>query len=318
VRPELAPLLAAVRAGAVDFATLCNRLDMAPRRVRALIDDARSAGHAVEVAHDHVGVVLPEPSAEVVDTGVAPSTGKRQQIAAFSDTQFGSKYCMREAIVDFVKHAYAQGCREVLHAGDWLDGCYKHGIFELSHSGIEDQTRDSFETLPELPGLSYHAISGNHDDTFADATGMAPGDYIEWYFRQHGRNDVHFYGRRGAYLKVRGATVELWHPKRGTSYALSYHLQNHIRDYGVGQKPDILVAGHWHINCYLEQRGVHAIAAPCFQSPGSAFSKSLGGAPSIGGLILSWELTEARTLRRFSFERSSYFMREDLRELELA
>lgn len=311
-------LLDAVRRAPLPFDELCDQLDLTPGKCRALIEEARSAGHAFDVAHDHVGFVLPEPTSDVVDVGAPATSGERQTVAVISDTQFGSKYCMRAAIRDFVEYAYGRGVREILHAGDWLDGCYKHGIFELSHSGIEDQTRDSLETMPALPGLSYHAISGNHDDTFADVTGMAPGDYIEWYFRSHGRNDVKFYGRRGAYLKVRGATVELWHPKKGAAYALSYHLQNHIRDYGVGQKPDILIAGHWHINCFLEQRGVQAIACPCFQSPKSAFSKSLGGAPSIGGLILSWELTEKRTVRRFAFERSSYYEREELRGLELA
>ena len=318
IDPEISRLIEQTKRGPVGFADLCNLLDMSPSRTARLIDRAKAGGVAVNVEHDHVGFALPEPSADVVETGVAPTTSGRQVVGVISDTHFGSKYCMRDQIRDFVHHAYRAGAREILHAGDVLDGCYKHGLFELSHSGIEDQARDAFETLPRLDGLTYHAISGNHDDTFADSTGMAPGDYISWHFREHGRNDVRFYGRRGAYLKLRGATVELWHPKKSGSYSLSYHLQNKIRDLAVGQKPDVLIAGHWHTFVYLEQRGVHALAAGTFQAGGSAFSKSLGGAPSIGGTILSWELTETRTLRRFGVERVTYYEREELRELELA
>jgi hypothetical protein len=191
-------------------------------------------------------------------------------------------------------------------------------MFELTHSGIEDQTRDLFETLPAKPGLTYHGIVGNHDQTFSDEVGMDPGDYFEWYFKKRGRHDLHFYGMRGAYLKLRGAIIELWHPRKSGAYSLSYHLQNHIRDYGVGRKPDILLAGHWHTFVYLEQRGVHALACGTFQGAGSSFSKSLGGSPSIGGTFLSWEVTEQRTLRHVAVERVSYFEEENVRALELA
>jgi predicted phosphodiesterase len=315
---DMRRLVDATRSGPVAFDALCDRLDLSPKRARDLVERARSAGASIDVAHDHVGIRHAEPTSEVVDAGVAPTVGQRQIVAVISDTHFGSKYCMREQIRDFVRYAYDRGAREFLHTGDWNDGRYKHGMFELTHSGIEDQTRDSFETLPELPGASYFAVSGNHDDTFADETGMAPGDYIEWYFREHGRNDVKFYGRRGAYVKLRGAIFELWHPKKAGGYALSYMPQNHIRDYGVGRKPDFLLIGHTHTAGYFEQRGVHALLTGTFQGGGSAFSKSLGGAPSIGGTIISYELTETRTLRRVSIERSAYFEREDPRALECA
>lgn len=316
---DLVPaLLTAVRKKPLALDDLCERLGLTAEHLGEVIAEAKHQGYSVEQAHGHVAIKHPEPDGRVIDTGVRPATSGRQQVAVITDTHLGSKFCLRAQLADFVNYAYDSGVREVLHVGDALDGRYRHGMFELTHAGIEDQTRDLFEVLPQRPGLSYHGITGNHDDTFADEVGMSPGDYMQWYFQKHGRTDLHFYGRRGAYLKVRGAVVELWHPRSGGGYALSYQLQNHIRAYGVGQKPDILLAGHWHTFVYLEQRGVHALACGTFQGGGSAFSKSLGGAPSIGGTILSWELTDARTLRRFSVARSAYYEREEVRELELA
>jgi UDP-2,3-diacylglucosamine pyrophosphatase LpxH/biotin operon repressor len=323
IRPDRLPqdlqsLLEATKKGPVSLTDLCDKLDLSPKRLKKLVDRAKVAGLDIDTAHDHVAFRPPEPTGRVQDTGIHPTTGKRQIVGVISDTHLGSKYCLRPQLQDFIGSAYERGAREILHVGDAIDGKYRHGMFELTHSGIEDQTRDLFETLPRLEGLTYHAISGNHCDTFADEVGMAPGDYMQWYFQKHGRTDLKFYGRRGAYLKVRGAVVELWHPRKSGAYSLSYHLQNHIRDYGVGQKPDVLLAGHWHTFCYLEQRGVHALACGTFQGGGSAFAKSLGGATSIGGTLLSWELTEKRTLRAFAVERFSYYEREELRPLELA
>ena len=170
-------------------------------------------------------------------------------------------------------------------------------------------------TLPRLDGLRYVFIDGNHDSTFWDETGYPTGKAIEDGAAREGRSDLEYVGARGALLRVGGVKIELWHPKKGTSYALSYHLQNHIRDMALGRKPDILLAGHWHTSVYVEQRAVHSFACGTFQGGGSQFSKSLGGAPSIGGWILSWGLTEHGTLRRLGMQRVSYFEREEPREV---
>lgn len=301
----------------VQFGDLCDRLDMSPRRVRELIKTAQEEGYRVDVAGDVVAQREPEPEDGAQDIGVAPVVGGRYTVAVISDTHFGSKYCMREQLRDFVHSAYDRGCRQVLHAGDMLDGCYKHGMWELSHHGVDDQISDALETLPELDGLAYHYTSGNHDETFTSSTGLDTGRLIEDRARSAGRTDLHYHGARDALLRLGTVKVELWHPRSGKAYALSYKLQNFLRDMpaATGRKPDILIAGHWHTFCYFEQRGVHAIAAPCWQGGGSSFGRSLGGAPSIGGLIVSWEQTAHGTLRRFAVERSSYYEVEHYREV---
>jgi hypothetical protein len=153
---------------------------------------------------------------------------------------------------------------------------------------------------------SRTTASGNHDETFTSESGIDAGEFIESYFRKRGREDFKFYGNRGAFLKIRGAVVHLWHPRSGGAYAVSYPLQKKIEGYAA-LKPQVLLAGHWHRFCRIEERNVHALACPTFQAGRSAFSKSLTGAPAIGGLILSWTVTRDGTLRDFSDEKRSYF-----------
>jgi len=243
----------------------------------------------------------------VQDSRVLPTTSKRQEIGVISDLHFGSKYCLREQMIDCVHYMYARGIRYIASSGDWLDGCYKHGVFELSHTGMKDQARDAFETLPQLPGLKYGFITGNHDHTFAELTGVDVGEYIVSVFRDWGRSDVQCFGACGAFVKIKGAVVHLWHPLGGMSYAKSYKLQKQIEKYGAGEKPHILLGGHVHQFVCVEERGIFACFCPTFQASGSAFSKRLGGQPALGGLILSWEIAGADLVRNFAVERRRYF-----------
>lgn len=299
------------RKSPLSFSDLCDRLDISPKRLRGLLDQAKAEGVKLRVENSHVGLdtTTADPSSvQLIDT-IAPVVGERQMIGVISDTHLGSKYCLRAQLQDFVQYAYDQGVRDIVHPGDVLDGMYKHGMWEVSHSGLEAQAEDLFETLPQLPGLRYHCITGNHDFTFTEASGVNVGNFIEFFFAQRGRSDVKFYGDRGAFLKLRGAVIHLWHPRSGVSYARSYALQKNIEKYG-SIKPQIMLAGHWHVFCHVFERNVHGIACPTFQGGQSAFSKSLGGAPAIGGLILSWTVTEHGTIRDFSPSTRFYYEKE--------
>lgn len=305
---RFAALVSACRNG-ISFSALCDKLDLSPARASRLLKDARAAGVAVDVAHDTVGLHWETPIDDVVSVTPAPTVGELYRCAVISDTHFGSRYCLRAQLADFLRYAYDQGCREVLHCGDILDGCYRHGVFELTHSGVDDQARDAAEVLPSLPGLTYHAITGNHEQSFAEKTGCNVGRAIMGVWRSLGRDDLTVHGARGAYLRVGGAVVHLWHPKKSEAYARTYHLQKQIEKY-TAIKPQILLAGHWHSagSCY--ERGVEGIAVPCWQGSGSDFAKSLGNAPSIGGLILEWRMTEHGTIRDFALRPRRYYERE--------
>lgn len=291
----------------ISFVDLCDKMDLSPKKAKALIAEAKGKGFRLHVEHDHVGIKPSGPEERVRTVGIAPVVGERQKVAVISDLHLGSKYCLREQLQEFIQYAYAQGVREILCPGDVLDGIYRHGLFEVSHTGIDAQAQDLFETLPELPGLNYRCITGNHDFTFTESIGVDVGDYLMGFFSKKGRNDIHFYGNRGAFLRVKGAIVHLWHPRSGVSYARSYAIQKHIEKYTSGEKPNILLCGHWHVYCHVYERGVHGIACPTFQGGGSAFGKSLGGAPAIGGMILSWDLTSHGTMRHFIHEYRAYF-----------
>lgn len=295
-----------------SFHDLCNELDVSPKRLLKLLEEAKAAGVPVNVVGNHVGALLTSSdNTETFDLQISPAAGELQQVGVISDLHFGSKYCLTGPLQEFVRYAYDQGVREILVPGDMLEGCYSHAAFERSAEGLDAQIDEMLQYLPAHDGLSYHAITGNHDWTFTNKSGTNVGRAIESTFLAAGRRDFKSYGDRGAFLVLRGARIHMWHPMAKPSYARSYQLQKKIEGYAPGEKPQILLAGHWHRSCYFEDRGVHAISCPTFQGGGSPYGRSLSsGPPCIGGLILGWRVAENGTIRDFSYRRRSYFLRE--------
>jgi predicted phosphodiesterase len=296
------------------FERLCDSMDMSPSATRDLISRAKAAGIAVKIGHGHVGIGF-DDSDEIHQAGPPPTVGGVFKVGVMSDLHLGSKYCLRREIADCANRIHRAGARDILIPGDILDGCYRHGEFELKYSGLEDQTNDFIKTLPRLDGLRYHAITGNHDYTFTEKTGVDVGAYIAGQFASKGRTDITFYGDRAATLRIGGTTVRLLHPCGSCSYAVSYKLAKFVEAFSSAEKPGVLLVGHYHRSCYIYTRGVHTIACPTLQGPGSAFGKSLGlGPQAIGGLLLSWRLTKFQTLREFNIRSINYFKHEKEKE----
>lgn len=231
---------------------------------------------------------------------------------------------MRGQFEEYTQWAYGErGVRRFLHVGDMLDGAYKFSFSEQNVRGFEDQCDYAIEHLPRLEGATWTCILGNHDETF-DVNGLNVERAINERFRSAGRTDVEFIGARGAYVRLlapgqkRGTIVELWHPKGGAAYAISYKLQNHIRDYAVGAKPDIALQGHTHQAMYFEQRGVHAFVCGCWQGGKSAFGRSIGGAPSIGSWVIEYEVTEDETIRTLTPSWRRYYEGESPRTVAMS
>lgn len=295
----------------LDFGAVCDRLRLTPRECRELIIRASAAGATIRVDHNRVSYRPDEPVAEVQESDVPPVVGRPTRVAAMSDLHIGSRYCLYGPMNEFVDYAYSTGVRAILLGGDLVDGNYvKHGLHELTHVGLDNQAELLARRLPQREGLTYHGILGNHDLTFEADNGVSVTRTFEHAFARAGRKDLNLYGNRGAFIRIGGVVVHLWHPGKGGAYAVSYPLQKKVESYSPGEKPGILIAGHWHKYCHILDRGVHALACPTFQGGGSAFSKSLVGTVAIGGLILEWELTEAGTIRSFRHEVRQYFQRE--------
>lgn len=323
-REAVARIVELTRRAPLSIEALCDELDLAPWRVRELVESANETGYRVELDGGHVGR-RPHDESEVAQHSVSVSgADDRRVIAAVGDIHFGSKHHLVAYFQDYCRYAYDRGAREFLHVGDLLDGVYKHSVWEQSARGYEEQVAVAVEELPSWPDARWHFIQGNHDETLGEASGLDVGRAIVQSFVAAGRTDVHYLGARGAYVRLvgpgerRGLFVELWHPRdKGNAYAKSYRMQKHIESYAPGQKPDLLLTGHWHQQMYFTTRGVHALSTGCWQGGQSSFGKSIGGAPAIGSWVIEYGLTPEGTVRHIRPEWCGYFEKEHVRDVEL-
>lgn len=292
--------------GGLTVQLAADELDMSPRRTVELFQRAQRSGYSIDFVHGEIAWKPREPERSSVIVGDIAPANEEVVVGVASDLHFGSRYHLNSELHDHIAHCYAEGARDILMSGDLLEGCYRHARWELTHHGLDDQIAALVEGLPRFPGLDYRFILGNHDETHHEAVGMDPGRAIVTAAREAGRNDLHYYGARGANLMYRGTRVALWHPRGGLAYSKSYKLQNWIRDVSPELKPDIVIAGHWHQAITFQQSGVWGFAAGCFQHGDSMFGRSLGGDVSIGGWLLRWRRAEGGGFRSLAPEFRSY------------
>jgi predicted phosphodiesterase len=307
-------LVTAVRKGRTSLEELCDELGMPPRSVRALAAQAAAEGFSVEVADGGMAFYGPRPRSEPVHIA-RPTKADTLKFGVISDTHYGSKFCRPHEIAEFVEQAWDEGCQDILHCGDFIDGVkvYKGHEFEVVDASTSGQIDIALDSLPEIDGLNYHFITGNHDESIRKQVGYEPGRMIEDRARAQRRSDIHHLGAERAQVyyggddEGEGVLLELMHPGGGQAYALSYKLQKYVESFSGGTKPQVLLVGHFHTYVKLLSRNVFGFQCGGFQSQTPFFAK-FGKEPTVGGLILEVDVGDDWSILRMQDSFVPFFM----------
>ena len=212
--------------------------------------------------------------------------GTHHKFGIVSDNHFGSLYA-DYALLNFAYDTFEkEKINTVLNSGDICDGIrmFPGHDFELAESGADNQVNVVRERYPKKDRITTYFIRGNHDYSFYKHGGLDIGKMIS-----NERPDLIHLGHQEADIKIgKGdalATIRLFHPDGGTSYAISYNIQKYIESIAPGQKPDICVVGHYHKAEMLITRGVCAIQSGCTQSQ-SPFMRGRKIAAAMGFWII--------------------------------
>jgi len=119
-------------------------------------------------------------------------------------------------------------------------------------------------------GVTTHYIAGDdHEGWYAQREGIEIGRYLESRAKAAGRTDLHYMGYAESDVSLKcgsgEAVARIVHPGGGSSYALSYTAQKLVESYQGGEKPHILIIGHYHKAEYCFPREVHCLQAACTQ-----------------------------------------------------
>jgi len=205
-------------------------------------------------------------------------------ICVISDTHLGTKEQQLTLINDVYKEAYRRGIDTVLHIGDVLDGDYtqvrKEQTYQLFLRGFDEQVGYVIDMYPHVDGIMTYFIQGSHDETHLKNGGATAGKWID-----RCRDDMVYLGQDKATFKINNLRILMDHPGGGNAKSYSYKPQQAIEGLNPGEKPNILLQGHYHKSYYMFYRNVHALLVPCLVNQ-SQFMKKMNLQNVVGAYFL--------------------------------
>jgi len=177
----------------------------------------------------------------------------RYSFGVVSDTHLCSKYYRADVLEDLYDWFEREGITQVFHAGNWIDGEARFNKYDLEVHGMDAQCRYMIERYPQRPGITTYAVAGDdHEGWYNQREGVDIGKYLEMKMRDAGRNDWVNLGYMESFVTlqhaVTGKTSQMlvMHPGGGSAYAVSYQPQKIIESLSGGEKPAVILIGHYH------------------------------------------------------------------------
>jgi len=233
-----------------------------------------------------------------------------------SDNHLGSKYARLDVVNDLYDQFAAQGVDRVFNAGNWVDGEASFNKYDLLVHGMDAQLRNLAKEYPKREGIETYAVAGDdHEGWWCAREGVDIGKYAERIMHELGRTDWHDLGHMEAYVRLRHAEtgassmLHVLHPGGGSAYAISYTVQKIVESYDGGDKPAILLAGHYHKLSYNIVRNVHTIQTGCTQDQTPFMRKRKLAAHVGGGICQIKQDPKSGALTSCRIEFFNYFVR---------
>jgi len=270
---------------------LANQIDRSPKTVQNTLEELSAAGYNVYSDNGNVSLTEEDPLREATQQ---ENTEGIIRFGVISDTHLGAKAERLDVLGDLYRWYESEGVTTVYHAGNWIEGESRHNIRERHIHGLDNQVNYFLDNYPSINGLTTKYIAGDdHEGWYQQREGISIGRYVESRARERGRTDLEYLGYLEHDIEYKNSagtmSVRIAHPGGGSAYALSYTPQKIVESYSPGEKPDVLIIGHYHKLEYIPAvRGVRVIQAGCTVDQGTwARKKRL--AYHLGGWILELE-----------------------------
>lgn len=312
-------LLKLLKRGQAEYTVegLADRFEVAPRRIREAIEKLQGEHYLASVADSGRVALAREPerrSGSVIRTDAF--FGKTIRFGALGDTHLCSRY-ERLDVLNTLYDIYArEGITTVYHTGNYIDGEARFNQNDLKVHGLGNQVRYFLDYYPQRDGIDTYYVAGDdHEGWWVQRDGIDIGRYTEDVARRSGREDLHYLGYMEHDITLEAAPggpeaiLRVVHAGGGSAYAISYTTQKLIESLSGGEKPAIMLIGHYHKAEYLHYRNIHAIqtGTTCDQTP---FMRKKRLSAHVGGWIVEANQAPDGSINRFKVEWVSFFNQE--------
>lgn len=304
------------------LAQIAERFKVAEIEIDERVGALAKAGYNVFAHGQFISIEkrpIPNASGRVADADLFRLVANENGEIVFgvcSDNHLGSKYAREDVLHDLYDWFEAEGVKRVYNAGNWIDGEARFNKFDLKVHGMQAQIDYFCENYPQRAGIDTYYVAGDdHEGWYCKDSGVDIGAMTELNAREKfGRTDLHYLAYMEAYIAMvhpkTGASSQLMvvHPGGGSSYAISYAPQKFAEALQGGEKPAVIVFGHWHKMDVFNYRNVWLIQAGTTEDQ-TPFMRKQKLEAHVGGLIVRLKLDDRGAVIECTTTQRRYFDR---------
>lgn len=247
---------------------LAEKFGVREKIIHNVIHSLADSGYTLQTDGDYVKLSGEIPEYKPFRISPKQLWGRKMTFGLVSDSHLGS-YQER---LDVLEAAYDEFKKlkitTVYHAGNIVEGECHFNKYDIRVHGIADQTLYCLDHYPQRAGImTYYITADDHEGWWFQREGIDFGRYLYLEAQERGRKDLVHLGYQEIDIELmakRGKSImRLTHPGGGTSYAISYALQKIVESFQGGEKPQILLSGHYHKAGYFYPREVHSVLCAC-------------------------------------------------------
>ena len=306
---------------------LADKYDVSPKTIRNSIYNLKEKGYNLNISDEQIQLVKEGVKQEPLKINVKDFFGsypkKIYQVTnkskklihvpttefkfgAIADTHLGSKY-ERLDLLNLLYDIFKQeNVKAVFHGGNYVDGEFRFNKYETKTHGFDEMIDYFIKNYPEREGITTYFVDGDdHEGWWTQQTGLETGRVIEERAKQVGRNDLKYVGYQEADFILQAqkgrSLLKLMHGGGGTAYADSYSTQKLAESFQEGEKPHILLVGHYHKNVYHTPRGIHTVQVGCLQDQ-TRFMRKKKLRACLGGYLIKINQAPTGEINRFKPE----------------
>ncbi len=301
---------------------LAEKLAVPADHVRSLVEQLRAkgvnaakidAGNGEDVYTIHTTPAPAEPGKHIYKS----AAGGYYKFGYLSDNHYGSKYAREDVVKDLYSWFGKHGVQRVFNTGNYIDGEARFNKHDIFIHGMQNQINYFCERYPSIPGVKTYFVSGDdHEGWYGQREGIDVGWLTERTAQErYGRDDLVHLGFVESFVKLQHADIEdAWsyllavHPGGGSAYATSYAPQKYVEALQGGEKPAVILFGHWHKIFDLLIRNVICLGGGCTKDL-DPFGRKNKLAYHIGGMIVEMWQDDNGAITRWRVEKQQFFDR---------
>ena len=240
--------------------------------------------------------------------------GKKVRFGFVTDNHMGSRYERMDVLNALYDRFKLDGIDTVYNAGNVIDGEARFNKFDIHTYGMENQCKYFADKYPQRDGVNTHFITGDdHEGWYVQREGVNIGKFMEQKAIEAGRTDLHYLGHMEHDIILKAphgqAIIRIVHPGGGSSYAISYTSQKLVESYSPGEKPNILLMGHYHKMAFDFIRGVFVVQGGCTMDQ-SPFMRKKRLDAHVGGWICEYQQADNGVILSFKAEWIPFYAKE--------